>query len=238
MGVFLRKSFGAGPLRFNISKSGIGLSAGVKGLRVGVGPRGAAISGGRKGIYFRKSLSSGSRRSSSSYSPASSDFDKAISRNTNMTATQKLDAVQLAKADKPPKPGGYALAIMLGLFGILPLLSAFTPGSSSSVIGSLLAAAVWFSLAGLAYWRKSVKIKRYAIHDASLARLTTTEDKHLLQELHANVAVLKRAAWDFRHRYIYTQLFERALEDGIDDGEMAWLREVSKVLSVNARPIH
>ena len=38
MGWYLRKSLKLGPLRFNLSKSGIGTSIGVKGLRVGTGP--------------------------------------------------------------------------------------------------------------------------------------------------------------------------------------------------------
>src|SRR2546429_593867 len=58
MGWFLRKSFRFGPLRFNLSKSGVGVSAGVKGARVGVDSRGKPyVAGGRGGFYFRKSLS-------------------------------------------------------------------------------------------------------------------------------------------------------------------------------------
>jgi hypothetical protein len=56
MGFYLRKSIKAGPLRFNLSKSGIGMSAGVKGLRVGTGPRGAYVHAGRGGIYYRQTL--------------------------------------------------------------------------------------------------------------------------------------------------------------------------------------
>src|SRR5437868_2573793 len=56
MGLFFRKSLRLGPLRINLSKSGIGVSAGVKGLRVGTGPRGSYVSGGRHGIYYRRSL--------------------------------------------------------------------------------------------------------------------------------------------------------------------------------------
>jgi hypothetical protein len=58
MGLFIRKSFSAGPIRFNLSKSGIGISAGVKGARVGIGPRGSYVAGGRHGLYFRERLGS------------------------------------------------------------------------------------------------------------------------------------------------------------------------------------
>ncbi|MBN2382206.1 DUF4236 domain-containing protein [bacterium] len=56
MGFYLRKSISVGPLRFNLSKSGIGVSAGVKGLRFGVGPRGNYIHVGRGGLYYRATL--------------------------------------------------------------------------------------------------------------------------------------------------------------------------------------
>lgn len=56
MGWYLRKSVKFGPLRVNLSKSGIGYSFGVKGARIGTGPRGPYIAGGRYGIYYRQSL--------------------------------------------------------------------------------------------------------------------------------------------------------------------------------------
>ena len=56
MGWYLRKSLRFGPLRFNLSKSGIGTSIGVKGLRVGTGPKGSYLHGGRGGLYFREWL--------------------------------------------------------------------------------------------------------------------------------------------------------------------------------------
>ena len=56
MGFYLRKSISVGPLRFNLSKSGIGVSTGIPGLRVGYGPRGNYIHMGRNGIYYRATL--------------------------------------------------------------------------------------------------------------------------------------------------------------------------------------
>ena len=48
----------AGPLRLNLSKSGLGLSLGVPGLHIGAGPRGRYVRAGipGSGIYYRKSL--------------------------------------------------------------------------------------------------------------------------------------------------------------------------------------
>ena len=57
MGFFIRKSVRIGPLRFNLSKSGIGVSTGIPGFRVGTGPRGTYVHMGRGGLYYRQTLS-------------------------------------------------------------------------------------------------------------------------------------------------------------------------------------
>lgn len=56
MGLSFRKSIKAGPFRFNLSGSGIGVSVGVPGFRVGTGPRGNYISMSAGGFTYRKSL--------------------------------------------------------------------------------------------------------------------------------------------------------------------------------------
>jgi hypothetical protein len=60
MGLFIRKSIKLGKhTRLNLSKSGIGISTGVKGARVGINSKGKAyVSGGTGGVYFRKELNS------------------------------------------------------------------------------------------------------------------------------------------------------------------------------------
>lgn len=58
MGFYLKDSVSVGPFRFNLSKSGIGLSVGVTGLRFGLGPRGRYVHAGRGGLYYRKTFSS------------------------------------------------------------------------------------------------------------------------------------------------------------------------------------
>ncbi len=71
MGLRLSKSIRFGAVRFNLSSSGIGVSAGIPGLRVGTGPRGAYISGGVGAFRYRKSLGHGRASRSSSGVPAS-----------------------------------------------------------------------------------------------------------------------------------------------------------------------
>jgi hypothetical protein len=61
MGFYLRKSVKVGPLRFNLSKSGLGVSVGIRGLRFGAGPRGNYVHMGTHGIYYRATIPSASR---------------------------------------------------------------------------------------------------------------------------------------------------------------------------------
>ncbi len=57
MGFFFRKSASFGPLRLNLSKSGIGLSAGVKGFRITSSARGLNYyTVGGNGFYYRETL--------------------------------------------------------------------------------------------------------------------------------------------------------------------------------------
>jgi len=56
MGFYIRQGISFGPLRFNLSKSGIGVSVGVKGARIGTGPSGAYVHMGRHGLYYRQRL--------------------------------------------------------------------------------------------------------------------------------------------------------------------------------------
>ena len=66
MSLFFRKSLRLGPLRFNLSKSGVGASVGVKGARVGVDAKGKGyVAGGRGGVYFRETLPTSTEKASS-----------------------------------------------------------------------------------------------------------------------------------------------------------------------------
>ncbi|BBO79636.1 membrane protein [Desulfosarcina ovata subsp. sediminis] len=65
MAFYIRKSLKFGPVRFNLSKSGVGVSAGIKGFRLGSGPRGNYVHMGRGGLYYRATLPSGKSKKSS-----------------------------------------------------------------------------------------------------------------------------------------------------------------------------
>jgi hypothetical protein len=55
MGWYLRKALRVGPLRINLSRAGVGLSAGVTGARFGLDATGHPyIHAGRGGLYYRR----------------------------------------------------------------------------------------------------------------------------------------------------------------------------------------
>lgn len=62
MGFYFRKSVNLGGLRFNFSKSGVGVSTGIKGFRVGSGPRGNYVQMGRNGVYYKKTWGNSKNR--------------------------------------------------------------------------------------------------------------------------------------------------------------------------------
>jgi hypothetical protein len=76
MGLNYRKSIKVGGMRLNVSKSGLGVSTGIKGLRVGVNSQGRTyVSGGTNGFYYRKNLGTTSKGNTSlrtsSFTPSS-----------------------------------------------------------------------------------------------------------------------------------------------------------------------
>ena len=75
MAFYLRKSFRMGPVRFNLSKSGLGASIGVKGARIGITSTGRAyVHAGRGGVYVRQYLGG----STGTSSPRASGFSSTL----------------------------------------------------------------------------------------------------------------------------------------------------------------
>lgn len=84
MGFYIRKSIKFGPVRLNISKSGIGISSGIPGARISTGPRGTYINMGRNGVYYRKKID---ETVSSSSTSQQSHFEKTATSNGEMPTT-------------------------------------------------------------------------------------------------------------------------------------------------------
>ena len=96
MGFYLRKSISVGPIRFNLSKSGIGVSAGVKGLRFGVGPRGNYVHMGRSGLYYRATIPASSSAPSEPQRQPAHSLDPQIPTGTH-APLEEIESADVAK---------------------------------------------------------------------------------------------------------------------------------------------
>jgi hypothetical protein len=94
VGFYIRKGFNFGPLRLNLSRSGLGASFGVPGARIGVGPRGSYVHLGRGGLYYRQSLSSASqpRSGPSHVTPVSSPYATSLQEIASESAAKMADS--------------------------------------------------------------------------------------------------------------------------------------------------
>lgn len=106
MTFYLRTSLRAGPFRVSLSRSGIGMSVGVPGFRVGAGPRSNYVSMGAFGIRYTATLPRGrgvSQRGPAAApgQPGASPFAPAPTSGVVMEDVTGLDATAL----QPTGPG-------------------------------------------------------------------------------------------------------------------------------------
>ena len=141
MSLSFRKSIKVGPMRFNFSKSGLGVSTGFKGFRIGSGPRGNYVSVSAHGIRFRQSL--GGQRPTNGFSgreepvsireqpsakaPAVDTMQEIESGDVlsmgDSSATELLS--ELNEKRKKPRMLPYAIAV--GIAGLIGLAATAPP---------------------------------------------------------------------------------------------------------------
>ena len=130
MPFYYRKSLSFGPVRFNLSKSGVGVSAGIRGFRIGSGPRGNYVHMGRGGLYYRATLDSPTPPPSSPhYFPRTSGFDHEpfmveiesgeTGNIVDASSRELVDELQRKRRAFPYSP----FAAVLGVVGFAILLS-------------------------------------------------------------------------------------------------------------------
>ena len=131
MGFYLRKSLSVGPFRFNLSKSGIGLSTGIKGFRVGTGPRGNYVHMGRGGLYFRQTLPSADNRKIHPNVPeeqsSSIEFKEIESGNVSQMVDSSSAALLEEISSKSKMPLIWPWVLGLCIFLLIVLAAARSP---------------------------------------------------------------------------------------------------------------
>lgn len=137
MGFYVRSTVTSGPFRFTFSRAGISMSAGVRGLRVGTGPRGGYVRVGSGGLSYHMSLparTAGAADASRIPAPASS-ADTVLTPLPTGNVLQMTDTSSAALLDEinqrqrtiriaPWIAGGGAAAALfaLGAFGFAAAL--------------------------------------------------------------------------------------------------------------------
>lgn len=128
MGFYFRKSVKFGPIRFNFSKSGIGVSAGVKGARISTGPRGTYVHAGRNGFYYSQKIGDPSdpkadRAPEVHFRPTPNAFEIAsadVSQFKDSNAAEVIDQINTNSSLFPFAPiTGIAVSVVAILAGVL-----------------------------------------------------------------------------------------------------------------------
>lgn len=146
MGFYLRKSFRMGPVRLNLSKSGLGVSAGVTGARVGLTSQGKAyVHGGRGGLYIREYASSSKRsrgQSQTGNEPVVLYEDTGVTfAPSGIESSSASLQEQLVRTER-----------RIGVHLLLPLAGLLVLGVSNSLVGFPAAIATVLGAALLVIW--------------------------------------------------------------------------------------
>jgi hypothetical protein len=160
MGIYLRKSIRVGPLRFNLSGSGIGVSAGIPGLRIGFGPRGNYVHAGRGGVYYRATLPSlrNSNREAIQTARQQDAFPRSLSRtDSSLGAFEVIDTASVfgmkdessdgVLADLNSKRQRWRMAPAVTVLGLAIVAVLWTSMLAVGQIAALLAVALCVILA-------------------------------------------------------------------------------------------
>src|SRR5436190_3210650 len=154
MGFYLRKSIRVGPLRFNLSSSGIGVSAGIPGFRLGTGPRGNYVHMGRGGLYFRKTLGSGSRPGANPppsdplpYGPRATTTPlEEIESGAVLGLTDSTNADLLAELNtKRQLVRLLPFVLFLGVAGVASAIGLHAPVWIAVIVATFFVAVAWYS---------------------------------------------------------------------------------------------
>lgn len=139
MGFYISKSLSVGPFRFNLSKSGIGLSTGIKGFRVGTGPRGNYVHMGRGGLYFRQTIPSSSSRRIPSEIPEEQSSSIEFKEIESGSVSQMVDS-------SSKKPLIWPWVLGLSAFLLFALAAASSPVWIYCMLVSLCAGGLFWAI--------------------------------------------------------------------------------------------
>ncbi|MDP1624177.1 MAG: DUF4236 domain-containing protein [bacterium] len=185
MSFYIRKSVKFGPIRFNISKSGIGVSAGVTGARIATGPRGTYIHLGRNGIYYRQKID-GSISNNEPATPKTSNqslYDNSAKIDNlnidNLIESDNKDTINQINSRIQQTTFAWLIGILITLFaGVLFLIATSVVNNASSFLGSAYPVFSLLSfIAVIGIWATGIWVAWVTHQQENLARTTTLKYK-------------------------------------------------------------
>jgi hypothetical protein len=163
MGFYFRRTAKLGPIRLNFSKSGIGASVGVKGVRLTRTARGTTyITVGSNGFYYRETISNTHTAESSQTPQNSTDATSLEGEIITARASELVDSSQAALIDRLNERAKMInpawLFYLAGAFAIFVSILFFETSTNPLPMPSLPDVAVPLSVE-----RKSNKIDEYSL---------------------------------------------------------------------------
>ncbi len=150
MAWYLRQSVRLGPVRFNLSKSGVGTSVGVKGFRVGIRPNGKSyLHAGRYGLYYRQELGGGSSygdtgptdvSNTPSSHPDTIHYNSATSQD--LTSQSRKELISRLNHSYKSFRLDYLSGAMFLIFSLVVLNNNTILGAVSIILGTVITVAV------------------------------------------------------------------------------------------------
>lgn len=150
MAWYLRKSVSVGPIRFNLSKSGIGASVGVTGFRIGMRPDGSSyVHAGRYGLYMREELGGKKRINQISHAHqvqiSPTEIYKAVSTRELSSPARKQLIDRLNRSYKEFRLDFLVMFLSALAFGVAWLYGTQNGMGISALVGVVLSlAASWY----------------------------------------------------------------------------------------------
>ena len=208
MAFYLRKGFNFGPIRINLSKSGLGVSAGVKGARLGVNSRGQSyVHGGRHGLYYRKNLGTinpQNKNSNPTNNKASLTEDEEIFTDTGLTYLPR--SIEKPIVTIPPlfvKVGNTKL--VLGI--VLILIALFISDISIKIGLGLLGAS-------LVFWNQQAKNKSKKFHQTAALLVKLEPEQQNSQNWQAHAHSLTTAEQERLAIHCASAWLEKQIQEG------------------------
>lgn len=196
MGFFFRQSIKFGPIRFNFSKSGIGVSAGIKGLRVSTGPRGTYVNAGRNGFYYRQKIDGRGVQQSPPSSPPIDNYASQDSHHIHTADVTKfidssnaklIEQINTASSQfrfSPWVGGATGISALLVVSLANSILLSLTGNAQVTGLGAIICAAIVIGLGSYLTWR---------VHRGDELKRTTPLFYELSDEQLQNFSRIKKA---------------------------------------------